>query len=165
MKLKPRKCKLFKRDVSFLGRVISQDGYRIDPKATNAVTAMKDLKPQTVGEVRRLTGLLGVYRRHIKNFAQRAKPIYDLLNHDLPKEKNTNPTRQNPRLRSGQLPSSPPVEWGPSHQSALDVLIDKITSPPLLAYPHYVHLLLYTPMRHRMAWGLSCTKSRMALPE
>ena len=137
VKLKSRKCKLFKREVSFLGRVISQDGYRIDPKATNAVTAMKHLKPQTVGEVRRLMGLLGVYRRHIKNFAQTAKPIYDLLNHDLPKEKNTNPTRQNPRLRSGQLPSSLPVEWGPSHQSALDVLIDKITSPPLLAYPDY----------------------------
>ena len=137
VKLKPRKCTLFKREVSFLGRVVSQNGYQIDPKATNAVTAMKDLKPQTAGEVRRLMGLLGVYRRHIKNFAQTAKPIYDLLNHNLPNEKNTNPTRQNPRLRSGQLPSSSPVDWGPSHQSALDVLIDKITSPPLLAYPDY----------------------------
>ena len=73
VKLKPRKCKLFKREVSFLGRVISQDGYRIDPKATNAVTAMKDLKPQTVEEVRRLMGLLGVYRSHIKNVFTNSK--------------------------------------------------------------------------------------------
>ena len=28
-------------------------------------------------------GLLGVYRRHIKKFAQTAKPIYDLLSLDL----------------------------------------------------------------------------------
>ena len=65
VKLKPRKCALFKREVSFPGRMISQDGYRIDLKATNAVTAMKNLKRPTVGEVRRLMGLLGVYRRHI----------------------------------------------------------------------------------------------------
>ena len=47
VKLKSRKCALFKREVSFLGRVISQDGYRIDPKATNAVTVMKNLKLRT----------------------------------------------------------------------------------------------------------------------
>ena len=137
VKLKPRKCSLFKREVSFLGRVISEDGYQIDPKATNAVTAMKNLQPRTVGEVRRLMGLLGVYRRHVKNFAQIARPIYDLLNHDLPGKKNASSTRQNTRLRSGQLPPSSPVDWGPQHQSALDALVDKVTSPPLLAYPDY----------------------------
>ena len=62
MKLKPRKFELFKQKVSFLGRVISQDGYRIDPKATSGVTAMKNLRPRTIGEVRRLLGLVGVYR-------------------------------------------------------------------------------------------------------
>ena len=137
VKLKPRKCAFFKREVSFLGRVISQHGYRIDPKATNAVTAMKNLKPQTVGEVRRLMGLLGVYRRHIKNFAQTAKPVYDLLNHDPSEKKSSTSTRQKPKLRSGQLPSSSPVVWEQKHQSALDALVDMITSPPLLAYPDY----------------------------
>ena len=123
--------------MSFLGRIISQDGYQIDPKATNAVTAMKNLQLRTVREVRRLMGLLGVYRRHVKNFAQIARPIYDLLNHDLPGKKNASSTRQNTRLRSGQLPPSSPVDWGPQHQSALDALVDKVTSPPLLAYPDY----------------------------
>ena len=137
VKLKPSKCSLFKREVSFLGRVISQDGYQIDPKATNAVTAMKNLQPRTVGEVRRLMGLLGVYHRHVKNFAQIARPIYDLLNHHLPGKKNASSTRQNTRLRSGQLPPSSPVDWGPQHQSVLDALVDKVMSPPLLAYPDY----------------------------
>ena len=68
VKLKSGKCALFKREVSLLGRVFSQDGYRIDPKATNAVTAIRNLKPWTVGEVRRLMGLLVVYRRHTKTF-------------------------------------------------------------------------------------------------
>ena len=38
VKFKPRKCSLL------LGRVLSQDGYQIDPKATNVVTAM-NLQP------------------------------------------------------------------------------------------------------------------------
>jgi len=50
VKLKPRKCAFFKRKVSFLRGVISQDGYQIDPKATSAVIAMKNLKPRTFGE-------------------------------------------------------------------------------------------------------------------
>ena len=76
VKLKPSKCTLFKREVSFLGRIVSQDGYRMDPKATSAVEAWKNTKPRTVGDIRKLMGFLGVYRRHIKNFAQKAKPMY-----------------------------------------------------------------------------------------
>ena len=33
VKLKLRRCSFCKRETSFLGRVISQDGYQIDPKA------------------------------------------------------------------------------------------------------------------------------------
>ena len=32
VKLKPRKCSLFKREVRFLGRIVSGDGYRMDPE-------------------------------------------------------------------------------------------------------------------------------------
>ena len=79
VKLQPGIGKLFHREVSFLGRVISKSGYYIDPKATEAVTKLIDSVPKTVGEVRRLVGLLGVYCRHIKYFARIAKPIYELL--------------------------------------------------------------------------------------
>jgi len=86
--------------------VISQDGDQVEPKAISAVIAMKNLKPRTVGEVRRLMGLLGVYRRHIKNFAQTAKPIYDLLSLDLRKKRNVTSTKQSPKGNSGQVLSS-----------------------------------------------------------
>ena len=75
VKLKEATCKLFKREVSFLGRLFSKDGYQMDPKVTSAVTAMKHVRPKTVGEVRRLMGTIGVYRRHIKDFARISKSI------------------------------------------------------------------------------------------
>ncbi|CAB4040155.1 Hypothetical predicted protein [Paramuricea clavata] len=82
VKLKPKKCNLFKQEVSFRGRLVSQNGYCMDPKATSAVQMWKHTTPSTVGDVRKLVGLLGVCRRHIKNFSQQAKPIYHLLKED-----------------------------------------------------------------------------------
>ena len=79
IKLKPSKCHLFQREVRYLGRIVSQSGHRIDPESTKAVTSLKESRPRTVGDVRKLTGLLGYYRRYIKNFANVAKPLYDLL--------------------------------------------------------------------------------------
>ena len=129
VKLKPSKCKLFHREVSFLGRVISKSGYRIDPKATEAVTKLKGSIPTTVGEVRRLAGLLGVFRHHVKDFAKIAKPIYELLdgkNHKV-KSPSTN----------GQLSSKHPIKWTEEHGAAMNKLIECITSPLILAYPDF----------------------------
>ena len=61
IKLKARKCSLFKQQVKFLGWIISADGYTLDPNNTNAVTSLKDKTPATIGEVRQLLGLLGYY--------------------------------------------------------------------------------------------------------
>ena len=111
VKLKPTKCELFKREVTFLGRIISQDGYQMDPKATRAVTDLKNVTPKTIGEVRRVVGRLGVYRRHIKNFAKIAKPIYDLLNHGpLQKAVTTKTPKKTSSKSHGQLPSKTPVK-------------------------------------------------------
>ncbi|KAK3721270.1 hypothetical protein QZH41_002027 [Actinostola sp. cb2023] len=135
VKLKPKKCALFRRQVSFLGRIVSVDGYRIEPKATSAIEVWKDKSPQTVGEIRKLMGLLGVYRRHIPNFAQTAKSIYDLLN--VPKKPKGEETAQPSKRGNGQLPSKSPIEWTSEHRKALESLLSSITSPPLLAYPDY----------------------------
>ena len=83
----------------------------------------------TVGEVRRLVGLLGVYRRHVKDFAKIAKPIYELLDGKNHKVKS-------PPI-NGQLPSKHPIKWTEEHGAAMNKLIECITSPPILAYPDY----------------------------
>jgi len=80
IKHKPCKCKLFRREVCFLGRIVSRDGYRVDPSGITAVTSLAEKKPLTVGEVRQLVGFLGYYHRHIPNFARLAKPLYELWN-------------------------------------------------------------------------------------
>ncbi|KAL0200275.1 hypothetical protein M9458_003462, partial [Cirrhinus mrigala] len=47
VKLSPHKCELFQRKVRFLGRIVSEDGYSIDPAEMAPVQALKLRTPAT----------------------------------------------------------------------------------------------------------------------
>ena len=136
VKLKAATCTLFKREVPFLGRLVSKDGYQMDPKVTSAVTTMKYVRPKTVGEVRRLMGSLGVYRRHINDFARISKSIQDLLSDRKEKvllqpNRHKNSAVDRYRLQHQQS-GNPAISLLGSK-----ILLNRITSPPVLAYPDY----------------------------
>ncbi len=75
IKLRPKNCKVFKREVCYVGRIISEHGYSMNPKEIEAVQAFKWEMPSTVREVRKLMGFLGYYRSYIADFAKTAKPL------------------------------------------------------------------------------------------
>ena len=79
IKLKPRKCNLFKNQVRYVGRIVSEQGHQIDLAETPVIDNMKKLNPKTVGELRRILGFAGYYRSFIVGFAPIAKPLYDLI--------------------------------------------------------------------------------------
>ncbi len=79
VKLKPQKFDMFKNEVRYLGRIVSAECSRIDPADNVAVTALKEKRPSTVGELRKILGLPSYYRQYIKDFSRIAKPLYDLL--------------------------------------------------------------------------------------
>ena len=139
IKLKPSKCYLFQREVRYLGRIVSQHGHRIDPEGTKAVTSLKKSRPKTVGEVRKLTGLLSYYRRYIKHFSRIAKPLYDLLKGPDEKRHLSRTQRDGGKTakQRGQQSSREPVKWTSTCQEALEQLITAITNPPVMAYPNY----------------------------
>ena len=83
-KIKASKCKSFQRQVNYLRRVISSDGYQIDLTYAKAVTDLLNQKPSTAGEVRRLLDLLVYYRRYVDSFAKTALPLYDPLKKPVP---------------------------------------------------------------------------------
>ncbi|XP_033125542.1 uncharacterized protein LOC117123651 [Anneissia japonica] len=57
IKLKPSKCKLFEKQVRYLGRLVSSEGHQVDPADTATIQALKDKRPATAGDVRKLLGL------------------------------------------------------------------------------------------------------------
>lgn len=64
VKLKPSKCHLFKQEVRYLGHLATGKGYTMDPEDKRAVLELKERRPASVGEIRKLLGFLRFYRKH-----------------------------------------------------------------------------------------------------
>ena len=134
VKLKPEKCELFRREVRYVGRLVSSEGVRIDPKDLDAVVSLKTKKPQTVGDIRRILGFLSYYRSYIQDFSRIARPLYELLQ---VKPGMQEPVARGRKSKGPQLSSRTPIDWTREHQVTLERLVDMLTSPPVLAYPDF----------------------------
>ena len=109
LKLKPEKCSLFQRSISFLGHVISAEGVATDPAKTKAVSEWP--VPTSVKEVRSFLGLAGYYRRFVRDYASIAAPLHELTKKDKS------------------------FVWTDETQLAFEMLRSALTSPPVLTMP------------------------------
>ncbi len=134
VKLKPEKCEMFRSEVRYVGRLVSSEGVRVDPKDLEAVQSLTSRTPQTVGDVRRLLGFLSYYRTFIQDFSRVAKPLYELLQAKPGAAKGS---QYRSKVKDPQVPSKTPVEWTKNHQQTLERLIEMLVKPPVLAYPNF----------------------------
>ena len=138
IKLKPSKCELFKREIRYLGRIVSAEGNKIDPADTAAIRVLKDKTPKTVGEVRQIMGLLSYYRQYIKDFSRIASPLYEPTKGPATGENPQSHGRRVCMKRNAKVvPSHTPIEWKDSHQQILVQLMDCLIQPPVLAFPDF----------------------------
>lgn len=109
LKLKPKKCCLFRREVEFLGRIINSEGVHISP---DKIETIKNWPiPQDKKQVQAFLGFANYHRDHIKGFANIAIPLYDLL------QKKTK------------------FVWAQEQQCAFDCLKQTLINPECLKFP------------------------------
>ena len=126
LKLKASKCEFMKSQVTYLGHIVSQEGIQTDPEKTSAIENWP--VPKTVKEVRAFLGFTGYYRRFIRNYARIARALNDLLvGHSTAKKDKAKRTK----AKKVQF------EWTDIQQKSFEVLKEKLTEPPVLAYADY----------------------------
>ncbi len=111
LKLKPSKYKWFKQELTFVGHVIGINGIRPDPRNIEKIKNAQ--VPSNTTQLRGFLGLAQYYKQYVKDYADVAGSLYDMLKNDAPEY------------------------WEQDQQVAFDNLKEKLTSEPIKAHPNF----------------------------
>lgn len=109
LKVAPKKCFLFQRQVAFLGHIVNSEGILPDPSKVEAVESWP--QPKNVKDLRSFLGTCSYYRKYVKDFAKIAHPLHRLT------EKNVL------------------FKWNEDCNQAFNLLKQALTTSPILVYP------------------------------
>ena len=111
LKINAEKCHFCTQEAHFLGHVVGTHGVAPDPEKIEKVD--KYPAPKCLREVRSFLGLVGYYRKFIKDYFKKAKLITNLTQKERP------------------------FEWTIDQQEAFEELKKSLTSQPVLKYPDF----------------------------
>ena len=109
LKLKPKKCRLVQREVTYLSHIIGIEGIQVDPKKVEVVE--KWPVPTTVKGIRSFLGFCNYYSRFVKDFDGIASPLSALTKKMVP------------------------FIWTDECQTAFDRLRKELITAPVLEFP------------------------------
>ncbi len=125
--LKKVKCDFFKKELQYLGHILSSDGICPLP---DKLSAIRDLpRPTSTTEVCQFLGLTGYYRKFVPHYSTTAKPLSHLTKKDLP------------------------FEWDAAAEKAFCLLRDLLQEPPILIYPDPTKPYVLFTDASKVAWG------------
>ena len=111
LKVRPDKCQIFCKEVTFLGHTVSHEG--VKPDRSNIEKVEKWPRPKDVTSLRGFLGLTGFYRRFVQDYAKISQPLLHLTKKGIS------------------------FDWNDDCEHAFTVLRNALISPPILQYPNY----------------------------
>ena len=116
MLINMKKCSFLKKELIYLGFVVSKEGLKMDPDKVQAILNWPT--PMNAYELRIFHGLASFYRKFIKNFSQICVPIIETF------------------MGSRQY-----FKWKEAANRNFKFFIKKITEKPILALPSFEKVL------------------------
>lgn len=127
LKIQPDKCEFLRKEVAYLGHLITQDGVKPNPAKVSCIQNFPT--PTNPKDIKSFLGLAGYYRRFIPNFAKTSKPLTKLLQKDVP------------------------FHFNPECMSAFNELKQALVSDPILTYPNFEETFVLTTDASAFAIG------------
>ncbi|MCG7869005.1 MAG: retroviral-like aspartic protease family protein, partial [Candidatus Thiodiazotropha taylori] len=109
LRLKPKKCKLFRERVVFLGHLVSAQGITCNPAKVEVIKEWP--RPQSRIQIRQFIGLINYYRKMIPFCADRVRPLTRL-------------TKKGVKF-----------DWGPEQEASFNDLKNCLMESPILGFP------------------------------
>ena len=108
LKMKRSKCDFFKKEIHYLGHLISTEGISLLPNKLDCIQHMP--APKNTKEIKQFLGLTGYYRKFVSRFADISRPLTTLTKKDKK------------------------FEWTPACQKSFDLLKETLCGKPILKY-------------------------------
>ncbi|XP_043263448.1 uncharacterized protein LOC122403783 [Colletes gigas] len=109
--LQTSKCQFLRREVTYLGHIVTAKGVKPDPRNLQAVKEFPI--PKTQKNIQQFLGLTGYYRRFIQNYSGKAQPLVQLLGKGVR------------------------FNWTSEQQKSFEQLRDELCEQPILQYPDF----------------------------
>lgn len=111
LKLNPSKCEFLKKEILYLGHIITAEGILPDPEK---IRVLRDYPvPTNSNEVKRFVAFANYYRKYIPNFSQKSAPLNNLSRKNVP------------------------FVWTSDCQNSFETLKEALMQPPVLQYPDF----------------------------
>ena len=131
LKMKKSKCSFFKKELHYLGHLLTTEGIKPQPEKVKAIS---ELKPPTTSKgVRAFLGMVGYYRKFISRFADAARPLTRLTRREVK------------------------FEWTKDCQEGFEYLRTCLMRDPILKYPDpSKRYVIFTDASDQAAAGVLC---------
>src|SRR6266542_6154481 len=113
--VKVKKCEFAKKELKFLGHIISRKGIRMDPEKIEKMVNIRP--PKNLKELRSRLGLFSFYHQYIKGFSNIIKLMYELT-----------------QMENGKYVL---FVWNEKRQKAFDEIKKRMTMVPIVAYSDF----------------------------
>src|SRR6266540_3800980 len=121
--VKVKKCEFAKKELKFLGHIISREGIRMDPEKIEKMVNIGS--PKNLKELRSRLDLFSFYCQYIKGFSGITKPMYELT--QMENRKHV------------------PFVWSEKRQKAFDDIKKRMIMAPIVAHLDFEKpFILYT---------------------